>query len=120
MTARRIPATAVRIGDIIDDDRFPHVCQVGHIAMGRQFVTFRPYHPDANVRPNPPCRVPIGESVTIYEPALPVSISAREAAAIVRALDLARGSDNPLSPVETDELVKRLGGREWAAEVWAR
>ncbi len=39
-----------------------------------------------------------------------VDLSTEERAAVVRALNLSRGPDNPLRPVETDALVRRLRG----------
>lgn len=60
-----VPAESVQIGDLIDDERAAYVLQVGYIARGRQFFTFRSYHPEAHVSPNPAVRVLIGDTVTV-------------------------------------------------------
>lgn len=62
---RDVPAESVRVGDIIDDERAAYVLRVGYIARGRRFLTFRAFHPEAHVSPNPAVRVLIGDTVTV-------------------------------------------------------
>lgn len=62
---RTIPAEHVTIGQIIDDERFAHQMRVGHIATGPKWVTFRSFHPKANIFPNVGYRVRRGETVRV-------------------------------------------------------
>lgn len=64
-TRRRAPVTSVQVGDVVVSELWPYHFRVGHIAVGRKWVTLRAFHPDANVYPNPPRRVLIGGSIDI-------------------------------------------------------
>lgn len=60
-----IASEALTVGAIVDDERFPHVVQVGHVVIGTKWVTFRAFHPAARVFPNTPRRVRRGETVRV-------------------------------------------------------
>ena len=60
-----VPARDLVVGLVVDDERFPHVVPVGYAKVGRKWVTFRAFHPDAPVYPNPPRRVPVNGTVRV-------------------------------------------------------
>lgn len=60
-----IPAIELERGCIIDDERFPHVMVVGHLTIGRKWVTARSFHPESHVSPNPAYRIAIGDTVQV-------------------------------------------------------
>lgn len=60
-----VPAVQVTPGMLVDDERFPTVLLVGHVTIGRIWVTLRAFHPEAHVSPNPPRRLSVNESVRV-------------------------------------------------------
>lgn len=69
MTDRRIiPAEALRPGMRLDDERFAHVMDVGHVTIGPRWVTARAFHPHAHVYPKTAYRIARGDTCRIEEP----------------------------------------------------
>lgn len=68
MLHRTIPAENLEPGHVIDDERFRCVMLVRHVVIGPKWVRAWAFHPEANVRPNTPCRIRRGDIVTITSP----------------------------------------------------
>lgn len=63
---RDVPVEELAVGMTIDDeDRNVFLADIGHVAVGPNWVTARAWHPKARVYPNPPRRFRRGTTVRI-------------------------------------------------------